>query len=765
MTCPRIILLALVLCVSPIVSACTKQQSGFKRLDNMKIQVTKEENRPVSFTNKEAAYYYTQTHENNHEEYSWFQGMNVAKNRVFGGYDLYVGDRKLDDRKAKVWVYPYKMVRKHPQNITETLWMIDHKNVVEVSLAGADESIGIGLKGDQLNFIGKTGGIAYFTAREGDYLIGIGAKPDQAIEMAGQKVYASPDAGGFYISVAADTGKASSMIKETRATIDSLHQERKQHMSDLLSRNAYISSNSDSLDLALHWITLTMDQLVTQQQGYGIYAGLPWFNEYWGRDEFISLPGATLVSGQFKTARKILSSFAEYQQTDESSKFFGRVPNIVNPKNIDYHTTDGTPRFVMELQDYVKYSGDTTLIKKLYPNVKYSIEGALKYWTDDKDYLVHADNETWMDARDKNLVPYTPRGNRANDIQALWYQQLKAGVYFAKYMGDDASAKRWQQIAEKVKRNFADDFTDADHTYLADRLTKNGRADFTFRPNQLFALNMIDDPSFKWKVIKECWQKLVYPWGVSSLSADDDNFHPFHLTDKYPKDAAYHTGTIWLWLNGIAMQRMIEAGQVEAAYQLFRNMNRQALNRGVVGGLGENMDAFPHKGKSWPRPTGTYLQAWSNAEHLRVWYQYFLGVRPDMANNQLTLAPRLPKEITKLDYDFIIGDQRVKASYQSSGDTQTYRYHFGDNSLTAAIDVFPYTVKQLSIKQNATLELTAESDSLDIRLMDSDGELIEEIQSPKSQSRLDLQKKRDAVLGNVHFAHPKPLSEIPVMNK
>ncbi|HKK44710.1 MAG TPA: amylo-alpha-1,6-glucosidase, partial [Balneolaceae bacterium] len=273
------------------------------------------------------------------------------------------------------------------------------------------------------------------------------------------------------------------------------------------------------------------------------------------------------------------------------------------------------------------------------------------------------------------------------------------------------------------------------------------------------------DQSFKWNIIKECWQKLVYPWGVSSLSADDDNFHPFHLTNKYPKDAAYHTGTIWLWLNGIAMQRMIESGQAEIAYQLFKNMNQQALNRGVVGGLGENMDAYPHKDKTWPRPTGTYLQAWSNAEHLRVWYQYFLGIRPDMANNKLTLAPRLPKGITNLDYDFIIGDQRVKAGYQASDDRRSFQFRFGNDSLTATINIFPYQVKQINIKPNSTLNLTASGDSLNIELKNKNGESIHSIISPKSQSRLDLRKKQNAVLKYVHFAQPKPLSEIPVMSK
>jgi hypothetical protein len=75
-------------------------------LETMKVTVPRQDNRAVSFTNKAAAYYFTQTHETNHPEWSWFEGMNVAKNRVFGGYDLYVGDQKLDNRTAEAVVYP-----------------------------------------------------------------------------------------------------------------------------------------------------------------------------------------------------------------------------------------------------------------------------------------------------------------------------------------------------------------------------------------------------------------------------------------------------------------------------------------------------------------------------------------------------------------------------------------------------------------------------------------------------------------------------------
>jgi glycogen debranching enzyme len=138
---------------------------------------------------------------------------------------------------------------------------------------------------------------------------------------------------------------------------------------------------------------------VTRQRGDGLYAGLPWFNEYWGRDSFISLPGATLVTGHFEEARAILTSFAGFQDLDPASPFYGRLPNIVKPGSVDYHTTDGTPRWVIALRDYVRYTGDRSVVAELYPNVQASIEGALARFTDASGYLVHADNETWMDAR------------------------------------------------------------------------------------------------------------------------------------------------------------------------------------------------------------------------------------------------------------------------------------------------------------------------------------------------------------------------------
>ena len=62
--------------------------------------------------------------------------------------------------------------------------------------------------------------------------------------------------------------------------------------------------------------------------------------------------------------------------------------------------------------------------------------------------------------------------------------------------------------------------------------------------------------------------------------------------------------------------------------------------------------------------SGTFLQAWSNAEHLRVWYQHFLGIRPDLLNGVIVIEPKLPSEITYLETSVRIGKGTLHYKYK-----------------------------------------------------------------------------------------------------
>ena len=664
--------------MSLVMSACTETAERVSRLDSLGIAVTPAENREYSFTDKKSGFWYGTTHQ---DSVFFWSGWNISKKRIFSDYQLSVDGKTLKRKSATCIMYPHKLVRQW-DNATETLCLVDNYPILYIGMDDIKgDSIGIFLNEDLLSDCqkGKTG--VFYTPKEDEAnRILLSPAVDNGFIITGNVIKTPAASEGFIITYGTSE-ECEALLQEFRSNGDVLLKERAERMNSLITEYNPVSSNMEELDKALNWLTLTTDELVTEQQGKGIYAGLPWFNEYWGRDMFISMPGACLVSGQFDVAKQILLDFAKFQDTDPNSPTYGRIPNRANPEGILYNTTDGTPRFVIQAFELLEYSGDTAFAGDIYPAVKLSIDASCINFTDDRGYLTHADADTWMDVK-RNGIPGSPRGNRANDIQALWYGQLEAGSRLAELVGDKESAERWLRLADKVRNNFEHDYCDKEGNMVYDHLNTDGTPDTQFRPNQLYCFDMIGDEEFKKKVTRRCWEELTYPWGVASLAQWDPQFHPQHENwHYYHKDDAYHNGTVWLWNNGIAMQRMIEYGQVEAAWELFKNMNRQALVEGAVGSLSENADAHPREGKTWVNRSGTFLQAWSNAEHLRVWYQYFLGIRPDMMNRVITIEPKLPKEITSIETSVKIGKGTLsytyrdgKFSFNLSGDDAEIRF-------------------------------------------------------------------------------------------
>ncbi|MBR5014052.1 MAG: hypothetical protein IKY16_05535 [Bacteroidales bacterium] len=623
------------------------------KIDSLGVTVDADENREYSYTDKKAGYWYGTTHQ---EELQWYSGWNMAKKRILADYTISVDGKELDRSEAECTVYPDRLVRKW-DNAVETFRMVDNLPIIHIGIETDGAETSISLDHSLIQESHTDGYFTYFT-------------PAEAPQM---RIMSGSDGKDGFILTYGTEEECRALHAEFLANGETLIKQRKDRINSLVTEFNPTKSNLPELDKALDWITITMDELITEQQGNGIYAGLPWFNEYWGRDMFISMPGACLVTGQFEVAKQILKDFVKLQDTDPESETYGRIPNRANLEGILYNTTDGTPRLVIQAFELAKYSGDTEFLEEIYPAIKMSINASIANYMDKKGYLTHADADTWMDVK-RNGIPGSPRGNRANDIQALWYEQLTAGSRIAALMDDISSAEEWSGLAQMLAGNFEHDYCDKENVMIYDHLNADGTPDLQFRPNQLYCFDLINDDEFKQKVTRRSWEELVYPWGVASLAQWDQQFHPQHENwHYYHKDDAYHNGTIWLWNNGMAMQRMIEYGQVDAAWELFKNMNRQALHEGAVGSLSENADAHPREGQTWVNRSGTFLQAWSNAEHLRVWYQHFLGIRPDLLNGVIVVEPHLPSEITSLETSVKIGKG-------------TLHYRYKDGKVTVKLD-------------------------------------------------------------------------------
>ncbi|MFN0158308.1 MAG: amylo-alpha-1,6-glucosidase, partial [Bacteroidota bacterium] len=440
------------------------------------------------------------------------------------------------------------------------------------------------------------------------------------------------------IAVGDTEQEAAGIVRAYVEDPEKFFRQRRKRMETLFS-DTKVQTDNARFDKALAWAKLSLDALIMNQVTKGIFAGLPWFNNYWGRDTFISLPGACLVLGRFAEAKSILRSFAAYQNTDPSSTDFGRIPNIVTTTDKAYNTADGTPRFVMMVEEYIQRSGDTAFIHEIYPIVKRSIDGTMKYHTDSLGFLVHGDAETWMDAVGPD-GPWSPRGNRANDIQALWANQLQAGAWLAEQLADGHSANIWSALRDRITANFTKHFL-ADSA-VADHLNPDGTPDKQLRPNQIFTVGLLDEPN-RAKVLQTVVSKLTYDYGVASLSQEDENFHPHHQFEPYyPKDAAYHNGTVWTWVQGPVISELCRSGRADLAYAVTENSVHQILDRGAVGTQSELLDALARPGETEPQPSGTFSQAWNLAEFIRNFYDDYLGARINRYSHTLVLQPRLP---------------------------------------------------------------------------------------------------------------------------
>jgi glycogen debranching enzyme len=454
----------------------------------------------------------------------------------------------------------------------------------------------------------------------------------------------------FFVSFGYDLDDALDRAKRVRS------RGRENHLEAILELelSSRIQFPDEQLERALFWSTYSGYTMVTRQYGTGIWAGLPWFRQNWGRDTFIALPGILLTTARFDEARDVLDTFARFQNLDEDDANYGRVPNRVNnPEDIIYNTTDGTPWLIREAEEYLHYSGDTAFAPRILELARHYIDGAMVNFVGEDGLLHHDDADTWMDARIANDLPWSARGDRAVEIQALWYTALRSAASIARLSGEDELAAGWDALADRAKASFEELFWNGEA--LADRIDAEGVADYKLRPNQLMAISVpylgdisdgnFIDPAVQAAVTSRSVNGLLYPWGIASLDPEHPYFHPRHdQTGMYHKDAAYHNGTIWGWNAGPALTAMLRFGAADLSAELLASLADQINQLGTLGSMSELIEPLPDDDGNLV-PSGTFSQAWSVSEFTRVVYQDLIGFRPRLLDGRVALAPMLPEGV------------------------------------------------------------------------------------------------------------------------
>ncbi len=612
---------------------------------------------------------------------SGFHGITQRKEKLFEDHRIILGTTELDRRTATTTVTPAGLVRTYPAfNTREELCFADSLTLLIVrvttdfrgevlilpSWSTLYERGQAALRGGMFTLESTqrtaawTSGLAGRWEAPDPVLLhdGSGAPVFTPIMYAGTNTDAA-----FTLAIEFfRPGDATPAVERSAAELGRLIDSRRERIERELAALGFWC-NDERTTLVTNWIAASMSSLIMDQSGPGLYAGLPWFDDYWGRDTFISMEGGLLATGRWEKAREILLTFASFQNSDATSPEYGRVPNRVTPGEMIYNTVDGTPWFVIMAWRYFERSGDRDFLARIMPAIVRATEGTIRHHVDASGFVTHGDAETWMDAVGP-AGPWSPRGDRAIDIQALWHDQLECAARFAGEMDDMEHADRWRDLAARLRGNLTR-FVGPDQV-LVDRLTRGGDQDPTMRPNILFAIDPNRTFHFADAVtiasLRAVMTRCVHPYGVASLAQADSNFHPFHqYPQSYPKDAAYHNGTIWTWLTGPAVSTLCHAGLADTAWVLTRALQDMALTQGAVGTLPECSDAIARDPGAPPRWSGTFSQTWSNAEYLRTIIGDYMGISVP-SSTVLRLAPRMPAGLTRARVISRVGAARVQVS-------------------------------------------------------------------------------------------------------
>jgi predicted glycogen debranching enzyme len=365
------------------------------------------------------------------------------------------------------------------------------------------------------------------------------------------------------------------------------------------------------------------DYLVSRGEGRTIVAGYPWFTD-WGRDTFIALRGLCLATDRLDDAREILLAWA-------GTVSEGMLPNRFPDRGDEpeFNSVDASLWYVVAVHEFLQASqrpgrrlrpADRSVLEESVGKILTGYAGGTRYGIRaEEDGLLAAGvagvQLTWMDAKVGDRV-ITPRIGKPVEVEALWVNALRIGSDFS---------PRWGQLAAKACASFGARFWNGRDGILYDVVDcdhEAGKADPTFRPNQIFAVGGLPFPLLSGaraaRIVDAVEVRLWTPLGLRSLSPDDPSYTGRYRGGVAERDGAYHQGTVWPWLLGAFVEAWVRVrGATPESKRAARRRFLDPLLRHVEeAGLGHVSEIA--EGDPPHRPRGCPFQAWSVGEALRL---------------------------------------------------------------------------------------------------------------------------------------------------
>jgi glycogen debranching enzyme len=391
-------------------------------------------------------------------------------------------------------------------------------------------------------------------------------------------------------------------------------------------------------------------------------AGLPWFMTMFGRDSiFTSLQALPFAPELAATTLRALGERQGTRVDDFRDEDPGRILHEMRfgemtafeerPHSPYYGCADATPLYVVLLDEYERWTGDTRLVRDLEDEARAALN-----WIDEyadlqgNGYISYKrrneetglENQCWKDSWDSisyrdGTIPGFPRATC--ELQGYAYDAKMRAARLARHVWKDpAYAEQLEKQAADLKRRFNRDFWIEDGGYFAIALDVDGRQvdALTSNNGHLLWSGIVEKSKAKAVVGNLMGKRLWSGWGVRTMAEGEGRYNPI----------GYHVGTVWPFDNSFIAWGLRRYGFKEEAARVAEGI--VAASAFFDGRLPEAFGGYPREMTKYPvqYPTACSPQAWSTGTPMLL-LRTMLGLEP--IGDHLVVDPALPVGIGHLE--------------------------------------------------------------------------------------------------------------------
>jgi glycogen debranching enzyme len=390
-------------------------------------------------------------------------------------------------------------------------------------------------------------------------------------------------------------------------------------------------------------------------------AGLPWFMALFGRDSLITSYQAIPFVPEL--ARTTLLALGAHQATDwddfrdaEPGKILHELRHgelayfRERPHSPYFGSADATPLFLVVLDEYERWTGDTATVLALEGAARAAMTWIERYGDADGDGYIEyqtrnpqtgLENQCWKDSGRSIVYPdgrVAPLPRATCEIQGYAYDARRRTARLAREVwGDVAYADRLEADAAELKARFDRDFWLPEEGFYALALDGDKQPVPTLASNigHLLWSGVVADERVEAVVAHLASSRMYSGWGIRTLADGQPVYNPIE----------YHNGTVWPHDTALIAAGLARYGRRQDANRLAVALLEAASH--FAYRLPEAFAGYERSATTVPveYPTACSPQAWATGAPLLL-IRVMLGLEP--APGGLGVRPYLPAAVRRL---------------------------------------------------------------------------------------------------------------------